>query len=88
METNFAVGDVVKPILGHNKNRLFLVVSIDKNNYLAIIDGKARKKDNPKRKNPKHVEFVAHSDELIEKYNSSTVTSTEIYNLLKGFNKE
>ena len=88
MEHVFAVGDLVKPTSGHNKNRTFLVVAIDKKNYLAIIDGRSRKKDNPKLKNPKHVEFVDHSEELFKKFQTPTVTDTEIYNQLKKFIKE
>ncbi len=88
MEHIFAVGDLVKPMSGHNKNRTFLVVAIDKKNYLAIIDGRSRKKDNPKLKNPKHVEFVEHSDALLKKFQTPTVTDTELYNQLKKFNKE
>ena len=88
MEHSFALGDIVKPTSGHNKNRTFLVVAIDKKNYIAIIDGRSRKKDNPKLKNPKHVEFIDHSDELLKKFNTPTVTDTEIYNQLKKFIKE
>ena len=88
MEQSFVVGDIVKPINGHNKNRTFLVVAIDKKNYLAIIDGRSRKKDNPKLKNPKHLEFVDHSEELFKKFQTPTVTDTEIYNQLKKFIKE
>lgn len=88
METTFAVGDVVISTHGHDKNKIFLVVSIDKSQFLAIIDGKARKKDNPKRKNPKHLLFVTHDDELIEKFNSPLTTNTEMYNLLKKYRKE
>lgn len=88
MEPSFAVGDVVISTHGHDKNNIFLVVSIDKSQYLAIIDGKARKKNNPKRKNPKHLQFVTHDDGLIEKFNSPIVTDTEMYNLLKKYRKE
>ena len=44
MEENFMVGDVVKSLSGHDQNRLFIVVGIDKNGYLAIIDGRYREK--------------------------------------------
>lgn len=88
MENSFAVGDVVISLSGHDKNKIFLVVSIDKCQFLAIIDGKARKKVNPKRKNPKHLQFVAHDEELLKKFNSSTTTDTEMFNLLKKYRKE
>lgn len=87
METNFIVGDVVQSISGHDQNRLFIVVGIDKSGYLAIIDGKYREKSNPKLKNPKHLNFVAHDDLLLNKVNSPIVTNAEIYKLIKAYKK-
>ena len=85
METNFKVGDIVKSLYGHDQNRLFIVIGIDKNGYIAIIDGKYREKTNPKLKNPKHLFVVAHDDNLIEKVNSPIVTNAEIYKLIKAY---
>ena len=85
MERKFVVGDVVKSLSGHDQNRLFIVVGIDKNEFLAIIDGRYREKSKPKLKNPKHIEFVAHDDNLLEKVNSPIVTNAEIYKLIKAY---
>ena len=85
MDTNFMVGDVVKSVSGHDQNRLFIVVSIDKNGYIAIIDGRYREKTKPKLKNPKHLIKVAHDDELIKKVNSPLATNAEIYKLIKAY---
>ena len=85
MEINFKVGDIVKSLYGHDQNRLFIVVGIDKNGYIAIIDGKYREKTNPKLKNPKHLIVVAHDDNLIEKVNSPIVTNAEIHKLIKAY---
>ena len=87
METNFVVGDVVESISGHDNNRLFLVVGIDKNGYIAIIDGRYREKTKPKLKNSKHLKKVAHDESLIEKFNSPIVTNAEIYKLIKAYKK-
>ena len=85
MEENFKVGDVVKSLSGHDKNRIFIVVDIDKNGYIAIIDGRYREKAKPKLKNPKHLILVAHDDNLLEKVNSPIVTNAEIYKLIKAY---
>ena len=85
METNFAVGDIVKSLSGHDQNRLFIVVDIDKNGFIAIIDGRYREKSKPKLKNPKHLEFVEHDEELLNKVNSPIVTNAEIYKLIKAY---
>ena len=88
METNFKVGDIVKSLSGHDQNRLFIVVGIDKNGYLAIIDGRYRKVDNPKVKNPKHLIKVANDLSIIDKINSKLFTNTEIYRMIKVYEKE
>ena len=86
METSFKVGDIVESLYGHDQNRLFIVVGIDKNGYLAIIDGKYRKRGNSKTKNPKHLKKVAHDENILEKVNSNVATDTEIYKLIKVYN--
>ena len=85
MEINFMVGDVVKSISGHDQNRLFIVVGIDKNGFLAIIDGRYREKSKPKLKNPKHLVKVAHDESIIDKVNSPIATNAEIYKLIKAY---
>ena len=87
MDTNLQIGDVVRSLLGHDQNRLFIVVGIDKNGYLAIIDGKYRKKDCPKLKNPKHLEKVCHDEEILSKFNSPIATNAEIYKMIKKHNQ-
>ena len=87
METNFSVGDVVMSLSGHDKNKIFIVVDIDKNGYIAIIDGKYRLKSQPKLKNPKHLTKITHDEELLNKTNSPIVTNAEIYKLLKAYKK-
>lgn len=85
MEQNFVVGDVVESLLGHDKNQLFIVTSIDKNGFLYIIDGKSRLINSPKKKNPKHLQKVAHDDSIIDKINSPLSTNAEIYKLIKAY---
>ncbi len=85
MADELMVGDIVKSLSGHDKNDLFIVVSIDKNGYLAIIDGKYRKRDHPKLKNPKHLQKLAHDDKILDKVNSPLATDTEIYKMIKVY---
>ena len=85
MENNFMIGDIVQSLSGHDQNRLFIVVGIDKNGYIAIIDGRYREKTKPKLKNPKHLKVVAHDETLIGKVNSPIVTNAEIYKLIKVY---
>lgn len=51
----YAAGVVVRSIKGHDFGRLFVIVKSDRN-FVWLIDGKHRKKHNPKVKNLKHIE--------------------------------
>ena len=85
MDKEFSVGDIVISLSGHDKNRPFIIVSIDKNDYCGIIDGRYRTKNKPKFKNPKHLKIVAHSEEILAKVMSKLSTDTEIYKLIKVY---
>ncbi len=50
----FCEGELVICNAGREKNRLLCVKDFDEK-YVYLCDGKERKLDNPKRKNPKHV---------------------------------
>ena len=50
----FCKGELVMCIAGREKDRLMCVAEFD-GKYVYLCDGKERKLDNPKRKNPKHV---------------------------------
>ncbi len=85
MENEFRVGDIVKSLSGHDKNRLFIVTTIDKNGFIGIIDGKYRKRDYPKLKNPKHLLLVGHDDSIVERISQPTSTDTEIHKMIKVY---
>ena len=53
------VGRVVRSKAGHDSNDIFAVVGTDEN-YVFISDGKQRKVEKPKRKNPKHLEVTSY----------------------------
>ena len=82
MDRIIQAGDIVKSLSGHDKNQLFLVLSIDKFGFLDIINGKSRKIEKPKKKNPKHVQFVATDKNLLNRLNSPTITNAELYKLI------
>ena len=81
----FKAGDIVKSISGHDKNRLFVVITIDKNGKVVIIDGRYRALDKPKLKNAKHLVKVAHDDAILNKLQQKSSTNTEIFKLIKNY---
>ena len=85
MDENFELGDIVISNYGHDQNNLFIVTSIDKNGFLYIIDGKYRKKESPKKKNPKHITKLANDLNILNKVNSPLSTNAEIYKMIKVY---
>ena len=49
-----SLGQVVRSMAGHDKYRFYAVVKIE-GNWIWIADGKERRLNKPKRKNPKHI---------------------------------
>ena len=49
------IGQVVKSIAGHDKGDLMVIAGFEKTKVL-VCDGKHRKLEKPKCKNPKHLE--------------------------------
>lgn len=49
------VGQVVKSVAGHDKGELLVIAGFEKTQVL-VCDGKHRKLEKPKCKNPKHLE--------------------------------
>lgn len=47
-------GNIVKATAGRDKDRFFVVLSVD-SGYAAIADGKTRRVQSPKRKSLKHL---------------------------------
>ena len=50
---------------GRDKDRYFIVLAVEDEQYVAISDGKMRKTDHPKRKKKKHRKALGRSSELI-----------------------
>ena len=67
----YVQGGVVKSLKGHDKNGLFLIVKTE-GNFVWLVDGKNRKKHNPKKKNVKHVTLKTYIPEF-ESLNDKTI---------------
>ena len=51
----FQCGEVVFSAAGHDKERFYAVVEVDRDGCCRIADGRRRGLGSPKRKNPKHL---------------------------------
>lgn len=50
----YAIGTVVKSLKGHDKDEFFVIVKYNAP-FVWLVDGKYRRKHNPKKKNVKHI---------------------------------
>ena len=60
----FQCGEVVFSAAGHDKERFYAVVEVGEDGCPLIADGKRRKLQSPKRKNPKHLRPTGKQVEL------------------------
>lgn len=58
-------GLIVKAIAGRDKDKYFVVLSVEDESFCYIADGKRRKVDMPKRKKIKHLEVTELMSDLI-----------------------
>ena len=56
----FKVGDLVSSVTGRDRGRCYLVWAVGEDSWLELVDGRTRRVENPKRKNPKHVRSLDH----------------------------
>lgn len=54
------IGEIVFSKAGRDRNKA-MVITVVTENYLLVCDGKERRLERPKRKNPKHLQFTGLS---------------------------
>lgn len=86
MEEKFSIGDIVLSRAGRDKDRHFVVMSVD-GIFAMVCDGDLRKADKPKRKKLKHLKKTDGysqyiKDKLLEEIK---VTNTELRRAISEF---
>ena len=80
-------GDIVYSKAGRDKDKPFVVVSLENELFVLIADGDLRKIGKPKRKKIKHLKLTGQSaGQIAEKLSvGEMVTNKEIKKTLKDF---
>ena len=80
-------GDIVYSKAGRDKDKPFVVVSLENELFVLIADGDIRKISKPKRKKLKHLKLTGKSSEMIAKKLSDglEVTNRELKKALSEF---
>ena len=82
--TEFKKGSFCKSKAGHDAGTVYIVVDLDEN--IKVADGKFRRLDNPKVKNPKHLELIDYEDEaLAEKFTAGGLNNEAIKYSIKKY---
>ena len=80
----------VQSIAGRDKGKIFVVLSVQEENYVLIADGKGRKLENPKRKKLKHVRRVSRTETrvAVKLQNGDKVLNSELRRDLAAFGQQ
>lgn len=55
-------GDMAISLMGHDKNRYYIVIAELSDDFVLVADGIRRSVDDPKLKRRKHLKFVCKTD--------------------------
>lgn len=82
--TEFKKGSFCKSKAGHDEGTVYIVVDCDKN--IKVADGKFKCLENPKIKNPKHLELIDYEDKtLAEKFTTGRLNNEAIKYSIKNY---
>jgi len=85
-EKKLTVGSVVQSKCGRDRKRVFLVVGIDENDPISpvfVADGKLRRADHPKRKNPIHLLPVGEISDVEKNALKQGISDEEIAQIVE-----
>ena len=76
---NICKSDIVCSLAGRDKGQLFYVIETE-NDCILVADGKGRRLDKLKRKNPKHLRLITANDDRLKSkiLNGEKFTDSEI----------
>lgn len=72
----FEIGNFVQILKGHDKNTIGVIIGFAVNGYPVFANGKDRKVQKPKMKNPIHLKKLNYTDEEISGILKSGETPT------------
>lgn len=80
----FKEAGLVKSLAGHDKDELYIIISID-GEYVNLSDGRKHPLKKLKRKNRKHLQLISEQDETLRKKltQGGTVRDEEIIRFIR-----
>ena len=82
--TEFEKGSFCKSMAGHDKGTVYIIV--ENTQGIKVADGRYKKLENPKLKNPRHLERIDYKDEaLAEKILTGRLRNEDIKYSIKNY---
>ena len=82
--TKFKKGSFCKSKAGHDIGTIYIIVESD--SAIKVADGRYKCLENPKIKNPKHLELIDYEDEaLAEKFTTGRLNNEAIKYSIKNY---
>lgn len=76
-------GQVVKSLAGRDKGRLYLIIGFAKGSQALLADGRCRTVNNPKKKNPRHLQpYHNIFPEIKERIRQGNLNDNMVRNIL------
>ena len=84
-----AQSNIIRSDAGRDKGKLFVVLAVE-GEYLLLADGKSRRVEAPKRKQRRHVLFVAAEETRVSEKikNNEKITNSELRRTLAAYREE
>lgn len=82
------VGGICQSKQGRDKDRYYIIYSVEKDGIVLVTDGNFKRLTAPKKKNLKHLRLLPEKAESIavKLISGEKVFDTEIYSALKNYN--
>ena len=80
------VGQIVCSTAGHDKNQFYIIIGVE-DEYVFLVDGKYKLFNHPKKKNRKHIQYVADVDEDWTDKTNDLLVKRILKNYKKSLNK-
>ena len=82
------IGGICQSIQGRDKDRYYIIKTVNADGTVGVVDGNFKKLSAPKRKNLKHVRLLPERAEAIAaKFSDGRqVFDSEVYSALKTYN--
>ncbi len=82
------IGGICQSLRGRDKNRYYLIKSINADGTVMLVDGNFKRLSSPKRKNVKHLSLLPDKSQAIAEklVQGKQVFDTEVFSALKAYN--